>query len=137
MKRIYLFTLFFVFVVCVSPVFSFSSKPANETTFTGNLFYGIIPSVVQPGAAASKPDNKITKIGFWLKLDKPLVFAPGSKSQRVVNHLEIDFSTATQESARQFVNHHVKVNGQMDCEMHYTPWTATCKLKVTQINLSE
>ncbi len=137
MKRIYLFTLFFVFVICVSPVFSFSSKPADETTFTGNLFYGAMPSLKQPDASAAKQDNQLAKTGYWLKLDKPLVFAPGSKSQRVVNNLEIVFSTATKESARQFVNHHVKVNGQLDCEMHYTPWTATCTLMVTQINISE
>ncbi|HPD55635.1 MAG TPA: hypothetical protein P5294_00595 [Smithellaceae bacterium] len=137
MKKIYLFTFFFVFVVCVSPVFSFSSKPAAETTFTGNLFYGAIPSVKQSGASVSKPDKELAKTEYWLKLDKPLVFAPGSKSQRVVNHLEIIFSSDLQENARQFVNHHVKVNGQMDCEMHYTPWTATCTLKVTQITLSK
>jgi hypothetical protein len=137
MKRIYLFTLFFVFVVYVLPAFSFSSKPADETTFTGNLFYGTMPSLKQPDASASKPDKQFAKIGYWLKLDKPLVFAPGSKSQRVVNHLEIFFSVAMQENARQFVNHHIEVKGSMDCEMHYTPWTATCTLKVTQITLSE
>jgi len=137
MKRKCLFTLFFVFAVSVSPVFSLSSKPADETTFTGNLFYGAMPSLKQPDASTGKPDNQLAKTGYWLRLDKPLVFSPGSKSQRVVNHLEIVFSTATQENARQFVHHHVKVNGQMDCEMHYTPWTATCTLKVTQITLSE
>jgi hypothetical protein len=137
MKRIYLFTLFFGFVVCVSPVFSFSSKPADKTTFTGNLFYGVMPSLKQPDASAAKPDNQLAKTSYWLKLDKPLVFAPGSKSERTVNNLEIVFSTAMQENARQFVNHHVKVNGQIDCEMHYTPWTATCTLNVTKITLSE
>jgi len=137
MKRIYLFTLFFIFVVCVSPVFSFSSKPADETTFTGNLFYGTIPSLKQPGASASNRDKQLTKIGYWLKLDKPLIFAPGSKSQRVVNHIEIVFSADMKENARQFINRHVEVNGSMNCEMHYTPWTATCTLNVTQINISE
>ena len=137
MKRIYLFTLFFIFVVCVSPVFSFSSKPTDETTFTGNLFYGAIPYVKQPGASASNPDKQLSKIGYWLKLDKPLIFAPGSKSQCVVNHLEIVFSADMKENARQFVNRHIEVNGSMNCEMHYTPWTATCTLNVTQINISE
>ena len=121
----------------MSPIFSFSVKPADKTTFTGNLFYGAIPHVKQPSASASNPDKQLAKIGFWLKLDKPLVFAPGSKSQRVVNHLEIVFSTDMKESARQFVNHNVKIKGSMDCEMHYTPWTATCTLKVTKITLSE
>lgn len=137
MKRIYLFTVVLIFALYISPVFSFSSKPADETTFTGNLFYGAMPHVKQPGASASNPDKQLAKIGFWLKLDKPLIFAPGSKSQRVVNHLEIVFSADMKENARQFVNRHIEVNGSMNCEMHYTPWTATCTLNVTQITLSE
>lgn len=137
MKRICLFTFFFLLAVYVSPIFSFSAKQADKTTFSGILLYGAVPSVQQPGASTSKPDKQSAKTGYWLKLDKPLVFSPGSKSQRVVNNLEVIFLPDMHEKAAKFVERRVEIKGAMNCEMHYTPWTATCTLNALQINLSE
>jgi hypothetical protein len=137
MKRICVFAFFFVLAVYVSPIFSFSAKQAEKTTFSGILFYGIMPCVGQPDVPASKPVNQPPQARYWLKLDKPLVFSPGSKSQRVVNNLEVIFLPDMQEKAGKFVGRRVEVRGSMDCEMHYTPWTATCTLHSAQITLSE
>jgi hypothetical protein len=71
---------------------------------------------------------------FRLSLDNPLVFAQGSKSERVVKDIGLIVSAGLREKALKLEGRPVVVEGPLDCTMHYSPWTASCDMTVRQID---
>jgi hypothetical protein len=118
--------LFILLALSVSTLPAVSQTPA-ETRVTGTLHLGSI------NQAGPRPSGT----GYWLRLDKPIVFAQGTRSERVVKDVTLTVPAGLQDKARELESQHVVVAGPMDCTMHFTPWTATCDLRVKQIDRAE
>ncbi len=108
------------------------AKASDESSLTGTL------SSIKPGYTGSQEDSFILgEKGYWLTLDSPIIFNEGSKSERVVKGVRLTVPADLEEKASELEDQHVVVTGQMNCTMHYSPWTASCEMLVTQIDLAE
>jgi hypothetical protein len=74
---------------------------------------------------------------YWLKMDEPIVSARGSKSERTVSVVTLLVPADMQEKVSRLENMHVAVSGTMECNLLYTPWTATCDMQVKEITRQE
>jgi hypothetical protein len=118
--------LFILLMLSVSNSPAVSQTP-EETRVSGTLHLG---SMYQSG----HPSNGT---GYWLRLDKPMVFDQGTKSERIVKDVTLTVPTDLQDKARELEGQDVVVVGPMACTMHFTPWTATCNIAVKQIEAAE
>ena len=124
MKKIVLCAALFIFLaLSVSNLHAGSQAPA-ETRVTGTLHLG---SINQAG-----PQARGT--GYWLRLDKPIIFDQGTRSERIVKDVTLTVPADLQDKARELEGQDVVVAGSMACTMHFTPWTATCNITVKQID---
>lgn len=74
---------------------------------------------------------------YWLKLDEPIVSARGSKSERSVSVVTLLVPAGMQERVAKLEDKHVAVSGTIECRLLYTPWTATCDMRVKEISPQE
>ena len=115
--------LFILLALSVSTLPAVSQTPA-ETRVTGTLHLGPI------NQSGPRPSGT----GYWLRLDKPIVFDQGTRSERRVKDVTLTVPAVLQDKARELEGQHVIVTGPMECTMHFTPWTATCNITVKQID---
>lgn len=128
MKKIGL-VLAMVFFVCS---FSYAAKNGEEVTITGTL------NRIKPGYTGNPEDSFILgETGYLLKLDKPIIFNEGSKSERVVKVVRLTVPADLQEKVQELDGQHVAVVGILECTMHYSPWGASCDMVIKQVNLAE
>jgi hypothetical protein len=127
MKKIVLCTVALTFLALSVPPLSVVSQTPEETRVTGTLHRG------SPPQSGPQPNET----GYWLKLDKPIIFAEGTRSERVVKDITLTVPADLQDKARELESRHVIVTGPMECTMHYTPWTATCNITVKQIDTAK
>ncbi len=78
-------------------------------------------------------DNGSGATEYRLKLDKPIIFSKGTKSQRTASDMKLDVPDGLKQKVLQLEGKHVAVQGTMTCEMLFSPWTASCDLLVKQI----
>lgn len=74
----------------------------------------------------------IAEKGTWLALDAPIHFAKGSRSERVVERVRLSAPPELRERVAAMDGRHAVLEGTMECAMLFTPWSATCVLRVKQ-----
>jgi hypothetical protein len=74
---------------------------------------------------------------YQLKLDKPIVFSEGTKSERSVSELKLMVPEALQDKVLKLEGRHVMVQGTMHCIMYFSPWTAVGDVLVKKIALQD
>jgi len=122
MKKIILIAMVFAVLALTVPCSPAVSQAQEETRITGVLH---LDSMSKSGQV------------YWVTLDKPIIFAPGSKSERVVRDVKLVMPADLQEKAKKLDGKHVVAVGPMECTMSYTPWTASCEMLVKQIDLAK
>lgn len=132
MKKIGLFAVLFMFLALSLSNLPAVSKTTDETRVTGIL------NRIEPRYTGNSEDSFILgEKGYWLTLDKPIVFNEGSKSERVVKGVKLTVPADLQEKVQELDGQHVAVVGILECVMHYSPWGASCNMLVKQIDLAE
>jgi hypothetical protein len=74
---------------------------------------------------------------YRMKLDEPIVFAKGSKSERSTDIVTLILPLKFKKKATELEGKHVSAIGSLDCTMHYSPWTATCNMVVEKMDLQD
>lgn len=90
-----------------------------------------------PLSAAGAKETRLTgtlgEKGSLLVPDRPIYFAKGSRSERVVTNVRLNVPEDVRDKVMKLEGTHVAVAGPMECTMEYSPWTAACELTVRQI----
>ncbi len=91
---------------------------------SGQSLYSVVRETSLGGTIAEK--------GTWLALDTPIHFAKGSRSERVVERVRLSVPPELRERVAAMDGRHAVLEGTMECTMLFTPWSATCELRVKQ-----
>lgn len=134
MKKTFFHILFFVFLACGLFQLLFAAENSDKVIASGMLRYGIFPLLPRETVKNRTSDSNSDRNKYWLELDKQIVFAPGSKSERIVKNVSLELSTKLLDKTKNLVDRHVEVGGVRECIFLYSPWTATCKIIVEQIS---
>jgi hypothetical protein len=95
-----------------------STKGADS----GQSLYSVVGETSLGGTIAEQ--------GAWLVLDELLYFAKGSRSERVVERVRLNVPPELRERMAAMDGRHAVLEGTMECAMLFTPWSATCVLRV-------
>jgi hypothetical protein len=74
---------------------------------------------------------------YRVKLDEPIVFSKGSKSERSTGIVTLILPVRFMEKASKLEGKHVSTTGSFDCTMSYSPWTVTCNMAVDKLDLQD
>lgn len=89
--------------------------------------YSVVRETSLGGTVAEK--------GTWLALDAPIHFAKGSRSERVVERVRLSVPPELRERVAAMDGRPAVLEGTMECAMLFTPWSATCVLRVKRVEL--
>ncbi len=125
-----LFAVIIAVVIQSFPYPSFADSEVRKDTRVTGTIHCMQPVHTDENSAS----QALPKSGYGLRLDKPIVFAKGSKSERTVSALNLILSAMAKNQASKLEGRHVEISGSMECTMHFSPWVATCDLSVDQIS---
>ncbi|ABK99873.1 hypothetical protein [Pelobacter propionicus] len=94
----------------------------TKSADSGQSLYSVVRETSLGGIIAEQ--------GTWLVLDEPIHFAKGSRSERVVERIRLSVPPELRERVAAMDGRHAVLEGTMECAMLFTPWSATCVLRV-------